>query len=232
MGLKIKEAASAAGVSVRTLHHYDQIGLLCPQKTHENGYRLYSDSDIERLQHIMFFKELDFSLSEISKILNKPEFDRLESLRQQQNLLIRKKQRLERIITALENTIISTEDGKDMSNSERFDAFSMDEINEHKKRYAAEASEKYGRSGSWKESAEKTSKYSEQDWRRIMVNGNNILSRLAELTGHDPSEAAVQECVRDWQKHITESFYNCTDEILSGLGEMYVNDKSVYKKHR
>ena len=225
MELKIKEAAEAAGVSVRTLHHYDQIGLLQPEKIHENGYRKYSESDMDKLQQIMFFRELDFKLSDIKRILEDPGFDRLGALQAQHELLKKKHERLDSIIATLEKSIISAKEEVIMSNKEKFSAFDMTEIEAHKKKYAEEVREKFGKSDTWLESNKKTSSYKKSDWKRIMENQNEIFTEIAGLMYQDPNSADVQNAVEKWRQHISDNYYNCTIEIFSGLGEMYTTDE-------
>lgn len=229
MELKIKEAADAAGVSVRTLHHYDQIGLLSPEKTAENGYRCYSASDLERLQQIMFFRELDFSLTEIKSIINNPDFDRKHAFKSHQMLLLKKRKRLDSILKTLEQTIMSMEEKKTMSSKKRFEAFDMSEIEEHKKKYADEVKEKYGTTDAYRESSIKTENYTAEDWKRITENGNLILKKLADLMDTGASSQEALAAAERWRQHITESYYDCSLEILKGLGEMYTSDERFKK---
>ncbi|ASB67653.1 Mercuric resistance operon regulatory protein [Bacillus velezensis] len=102
MGMKVKEVAELIGVSIQTLHHYDQIGLLTPQETTDSGYRLYSEENLEQLQQILFFKELDFSLKEIKEIINSPSFNRREALLLQKKMLIEKRNRVDKMIETID----------------------------------------------------------------------------------------------------------------------------------
>lgn len=225
MSYKVKEVADMAGVSVRTLHHYDQIGLLKPQSVTSAGYRLYTDSDLETLQQILFFKELDFNLQEIKEIIQDPSFDRACALRTHRELLIEKKNRLERIIQSVENTMEWIEGGITMNKKEMFNGFDMTEIDKHKEKYAEETRQKYGQSDAYKESEKKTSGYSKDDWARVMGRAGEIYERLASLMEKHPSDPQVQEVIGEWRQHITDSFYNCTPEIFRGLAEVYVCDE-------
>lgn len=229
MELKIKDAATVAGISVRTLHHWDNIGLLSPLKTVENGYRLYSESDLEKLQQILFFKELDFSLSEIKMIINDPGFDRRHAFKLQRDLLQKKRGRIDSIISTLEISIQAMEDKATMSNKNRFDAFDMSKIEEHRKKYAAEVRDRFGSSNAYMESNMKTSNYTSQDWERITSNGNKILSKIGDLIDSNPDSPEAFAAVEKWRSHITDSYYNCSLEILSGLGEMYISDERFKK---
>ncbi|MDC7227322.1 MAG: MerR family transcriptional regulator [Spirochaetales bacterium] len=227
--MKIKEAAEIAGVSVRTLHHYDNIGLLKPETKAENGYRLYSKTDLQRLQQILFFRELDFSLADISSILNSPHFDRTDALKKQHALLQLKKKRLESIINTLEKTIAATEENKDMSAKENFEGFDMSKIDEHRKKYADEVKKRYGSTAEFRESSKRTESYTDRDWKDVTEKGNAILAEIGSLMDEGAGSEAVQMEVEKWRAHITESFYTCKIEILAGLGEMYSSDDRFKK---
>lgn len=225
MSYKVSEVAELVGVSVRTLHHYDDIGLLKPESVTMAGYRLYTDSDLERLQQVLFFKELGFNLQEIRSILNSPNFDRKTALMTHKELLIEKKKRLEEIIKSVEKTIDSIEGGVEMSKKEMFNAFSMEEIEKHKEKYAEETKQKYGDTDAYKESMKKTSGYKKEDWARIQARSEAIYKKLADTMDKGPADPMAQEAVAEWRQCITESFYNCTPEIFRGLGDLYVQDE-------
>ncbi|MTI46326.1 MerR family transcriptional regulator [Sporosalibacterium faouarense] len=225
MGYKVKDVADLVGISVRTLHHYDQIDLLKPESVTAAGYRLYSNKDLERLQQILFFKELDFSLQDIKDILNSPDFDRVRTLKMHKKLLIKKKKRLENIINSVEKTIDSIEGGKEMSNKEMFEDFDMKEIKLHQEKYAEETKKKYGNTDAYAESMKKTSKYTEEDWKRIKDESQEINSMIVKNMEKGPDNPVVQEYIDKFRKHITDSYYNCTLEIFRGLGELYVSDE-------
>lgn len=221
---KVKDVAEMAGISVRTLHHYDHIGLLSPESVTEAGYRLYSDSDLETLQHILFLKELDFPLKEIQDIISSPGFDRNEALSKQKKLLKKKRDRLNRLIDTIDQTITSRKEGNSMSKKEMFDAFDINEIEEHQNKYAQEVKEQYGSSDAYKESQSKTKKYTKEDWAVIKSESDSIMRALAENMSKDPADEVVQAIIGQWQQHITDRYYLCTKEILAGLGESYVDD--------
>lgn len=226
---KVKEVADMVGISVRTLHHYDEIGLLKPETVTPAGYRLYSDKDLERLQQILFFKELDFDLKKIKEILDDPKFDRKRALELHMELLIKKRDRLNKIIECVENTLNSVERGIEMNKEDMFSAFDMSEIERHQEKYAEETKQKYGHTDAYKESMEKTSKYTKEDWARIMARSSEIYQELASLIDRSPDDEDVQRAVAKWRQHITDSFYNCTLEICRGLGELYVTDERFTK---
>jgi len=222
---KIKEVADMAGISVRMLHHYDKIGLLDPESVSDAGYRLYSDENLDRLQQILFFKELNFPLQEIKIILDSPNFNKKEALETHKQLLLEKKIRLEKIIQSVDKTISSMEGEFKMNKKEVLGAFDMTEIEEHQKKYSEEVKNKYGNTSAYKESNEKTSKYTKEDWNNIMKDWDIIYKKLANLMDKNPDDKEVQEYIHQFREHISKNFYDCTPEIFRGLGELYVNDE-------
>lgn len=214
-----------AGISVRMLHHYDKIGLLKPESVNAAGYRLYSDENLNRLQQILFFKELNFPLQEIKAILDSPNFDKKEALKVHRQLLLEKKIRLEKIIQSVDKTISSIEGGIKMNKKEVLGAFDMTEIEEHQKKYSEEVKNKYENTSAYKESNEKTSKYTKEDWNNIMKDWDIIYKKLANLMDKNPDDEEVQEYIHQFREHISKNFYDCTPEIFRGLGELYVNDE-------
>ena len=218
--MRINEAAELAGVTVRTLHHYDKIGLLSPVKSAENGYRDYGEAELLRLQQIMFLKEMDFPLEEIKEMLDEPGLDRNRMMEAQLDLLLKKKQRLERIIALLEAEMRG--DSK-MS----FNEFDMKEIEECRKKYADEAREKWGGTEAYEESEERTKSYDEGKWQKVNDEQGIILSEFAAFAaeGVKPDSSEAMALAARWQKYISDNFYKCTDEILAGLAEMYIADE-------
>lgn len=216
--MRISEVAKLTGITVRTLHYYDEIGLLKPSEITESGYRLYSREDLEILQQILFFRELDFPLSQIKEIMNNPNYDKEEALKKQKELLIQQRQRIEGLIKLIEKRI-------EGDNNMSFKEFDMNEIEENKKKYAKEVKERWGTSKAYEESEKKTSSYNKEKWGDINQETSEIFKGFAELRNSDPGSEEVQELVRRWQKYITDNFYTCTNEILSGLGLMYVEDE-------
>ncbi|WNF21137.1 MerR family transcriptional regulator [Mesobacillus jeotgali] len=225
---KVKEVAEFTGVSIRTLHHYDRIGLLTPEAVSTAGYRLYSEENLERLQQILVFKEMDLSLHEIKEIIDRPEFNRKENLIKHKKLLIAKKKRLEEMIITVERTIHSIEGGYHMAEKDMFQGFDMKEIKEHQKKYSEEAKERYG-----KEAVEKVEKktagYTADDWGNIQSKTDEIYRRLIAGMDQGPEAPEVQQAVADWRQFITDHYYECTLEIYRGLGNLYVDDPRFTK---
>lgn len=229
MFYKVKEVADMVGISIRMLHHYDKIGLLKPESVSPAGYRLYTDKDLERLQQVLFFKELEFNLREIKGILDSPGFDRKQALKSHRELLIEKKKRLERIIQNVERTMDSIEGGINMDKKEMFEAFDIAEIERNKEKYAKEAKQKYGSSAAYKECEKKTSSYTKNDWATIMESWDVIYKKTATLMEKGPADPEVQDAVAEYRQFVTDNFYTCTPEIFRGLGDLYVNDERFTK---
>jgi DNA-binding transcriptional MerR regulator len=216
--LKINEVAKLTGITVRTLHYYDEIGLLKPSQITEAGYRLYDEKDLAILQQILFFKELDFPLTEIKDIITNPNFDEGKALKNHKELLIKKRERIDKLITLVDNTI----KGEDNMSFKEFD---MTEIENNKNKYAKEVKERWGDTDAYAESQKKTQSYSKEQWKEITKETEDIFKAFADNRDKSPSSQEVQELVKRWQDFITKRYYKCTDEILQGLGLMYVNDE-------
>lgn len=216
--MRINEVAKLTGVTVRALHYYDEIGLLKPSRITEAGYRLYDREALTALQQILFFRELDFSLQEIREITGRPGYDRREALEKHREILLKKKERLEGLIGLVDRTLKGEDD---MS----FQEFDKTEIEEMKEKYAAEVRERWGGTAAYQEEREKTAKYDADKWNAVNNEGAALMRAFAEHRSEAPESAAVQELVCRWKDYITNNFYRCTDEILAGLGTMYVNDK-------
>ena len=210
MKMQIKEFAEFTGVSVRTLHYYDEIGLLEPAHVdRENGYRYYNEDSLLRMQEILFYRELDFSLKSIGEILSAPNYDKTKALKDQKKLLTLKKERLERLIDAIEDA---------MKGETVMNAFDNSEFS----KYKAEAKEKWGNTDAYKESQQKAAgKTKEQQ----LATGDalmDIFREMGAIRESDPASAEAQALVKKLQDFITEHYYNCTKQILQGLGMMYV----------
>lgn len=224
MKMHIKEFSELSGVSVRTLHYYDEIGLLKPCFVDEqNGYRFYDEQSLIRMQEILFYRELDFSLKSIIEILSSSNYDKQKALCEQRKLLILKKQRLERLIDALEDA----GKGKTMS----MDVFNNAEYEAARKNYEAEAKEKWGSTDAYREFEKKTCGYTADEWDTVNAGMNGIFAEFGEymLLGALWDDPRVSSLVKKLQQYITDNFYFCTDEILSGLGVMYTADERFKK---
>lgn len=211
----IKEFAAFTGVSVRTLHYYDEIGLLAPAFVDRTtGYRYYDENSLLRMQEILFYRELDFSLKSIGEILSSPGYDTKKSLAEQKTLLTLKKERLERLISAIDDA---------MKGANVMSAFDNSEFEKHK----LEAQEKWGKTDAYKQHAERTRHYSKQKWNDLAEGMDQIMAAFASCMkkAERPDSTEAQNLVKTLQSHISENYYLCTKEILSGLGQMYVADE-------
>lgn len=209
----VHEVSKLAGVSIRTLQYYDKIGLLHPAKYTESGYRLYDDTALEKLQQILLFRELEFSLKDIKAIMDNPNFDRRKALEQQIALLTLKKEHLK-------NLIDLARDIKNIGvNKMDFTAFDTSKIDE----YAAQAKSSWGNTPEYREFEEKSKNRTAQEEQTISTQMMGIFAEFGTMLKLDPSAEKVQSQVKKLQDFITENFYNCSDEILYSLGSMYVS---------
>ena len=214
MKMQIKEFAQFSGVSVRTLHYYDEIGLLKPSFVDRStGYRYYDETSVLRMQEILFYRELDFSLKSIGEILSDPHYDTEAALRQQRKLLELKKKRLEKLICAIDGAMKGENIMKAFDNSEF-------------EKYKEEAKEKWGKTDAYKEHAQKTRGYSKENWNDVNEGLMAVFADFAACmkNGDTVDSPAAQAVAEKLQAYITTNFYTCTKQILSGLGQMYVLD--------
>ena len=211
--MQIKEFAEFSGVSVRTLHYYDEIGLLKPAFVDKaTGYRFYDESSVLRMQDILFYRELDFSLKNIGEILSSPDYDSKKSLEEQRKLLTLKKERLERIISSIDEAM----KGKNIMN-----AFDNSEF----EKFKAEAKEKWGKTEAFEEFESKNKNRSEAENNFLGGEMMDIFRKLGEIKSLSPASEEAQSLVKTLQDFITNHYYTCTDKILSGLGKMYIGDE-------
>lgn len=208
--MTVNEVSKLSGVSVRALHHYDKIGLLKPSAVTSAGYRLYDRKSIETLGQILLFKELGFSLSEIKKIINNPDFDAALALEKQIKLLTLKKEHTENLI-ALAKRI--KEKG----------VFEMDfnEFNKQAETYQEKAKELWGNTEAYKEFDKKTANYSKTKFNILADEMMDIFKEFGKLSDKSPCDSAVQKKVKELKSFITDNYYTCTNEILLCLGQMY-----------
>ena len=215
----VKETAELTGVSVRTLHHYDAIGLLKPAEVTEAGYRLYDDASLQRLQAILLFRELRFPLGEIRSILDSPGFDPREVMAQQIRMLELQRDHLDKLIDyarQIQQTGVMTMN---------FEAFDNHELN----KYAAEAKERWGRTDAYREYEKKEQQTGKERMNAAGEEMMKIFARFGALRGTDPAAPAAQALAAELQQFITENYYTCTREILAGLGAMYTGDERFAK---
>lgn len=214
--MKINEVAALAGVTVRTLHYYDQIGLLTPKKKSDAGYRIYGNEELIKLQQILFFRELDFPLEEIKMIMENPSYDRAEAINRQHELLRMKRDRLDDLLKLLESEMKG-------NGTMSFKEFSDDTINKQKEAYRMEVRERWGNTDAYKEYVAK--KQDSAQLAGIADEGDAIIGEFSECRNEAADSPKAQELVKKWKEHISKNYYTCTNEILAGLGQMYVGDE-------
>ena len=209
----VKEVSNLTGISVRTLHHYDEIGLLKPTEVTEAGYRLYDDTALERLQMILLFRELQFPLKDIKAMLDSPTFNTAEALSQQIALLELEYKRLGELIIHARN--LQQKEGLFMN----FEPFNTQQLDAYK----TEAKAKWGDTVAYAEYAQKEAKG--KDFNSIAAQMMQVFAELGTLRHLPPDDDTVQQKIASLQQFITDNFYTCTKEILYGLGQMYTADE-------
>jgi len=223
MSYTVGKVARLAGVTVRALHHYDEIGLLSPSDRSGAGYRRYDDSDLERLQQIMYYRELEFPLEEIAEILNDPAADPASHLRRQHELLSERVAKLQKMLNAIEFAMEANKVGINLTPQERFEVFGDFNPDD----YAEEVQERWGDSDAYQESARRASRYTKADWQEIKARGEDWGRRIVTLmdSGAAPDSPEAKELAEEHRQHISQWFYECSYEIQTGLAEMYLADE-------
>ena len=215
----VKEISKLTGVSVRTLHHYDAIGLLKPTKVTEAGYRMYDDTALSRLQNILLFRELQFPLKEIKVILDSPDFNPSEAIAHQIKLLELQYKHIGELIAfarEIQNKGVT---------AMNFDVFCKNEI----EKYKSEVIAKWGNTKAYQEYRQKDIAQNEGGYSKIANELMTMFSELGGLKHLTPDSDEVQKKISALQKFITDNYYVCTNEILNGLGQMYVGDERFRK---
>ena len=207
----VNDVSRLTGVSIRALQYYDRIGLLKPAEYTASGYRLYDDTSLERLQQILLFRELEFSLQEIKKILDAPGFDKNKALDRQIELLGLKKDHLEKLICFARGI---KEQGV---NNMDFKAFDTTEIDEYSRR----AREEWGQTAAYKEYEEKSKDRTKKEEKDLGEGLMRIFAELGQVKDLDPAGEKPQALIKKLQEYISGNYYSCTNEILSSLGKMY-----------
>jgi DNA-binding transcriptional MerR regulator len=226
----VSQLARMAGISVRTLHHYDQIGLLEPATRTEAGYRLYGEAELLRLQQILFFRELELPLSEVREILDDPEFEQVAALEHHRQLLERRIERLARLLKTIDRTIDKLREGDmTLTDEELYEGFSTEEI----ERYKREAREMYD-PDLVEASEQRVKGMSRAEWKAVRAEGEAVTTALAALVDRAPGDAEVQKVIARHHAWI-ENFYPCSAEIYRGLAQTYVEHpefRAFYEKVR
>ncbi|MDF1597298.1 MAG: MerR family transcriptional regulator [Acidimicrobiia bacterium] len=220
MTYTVSAVAKATGITVRTLHHYDEIGVLHPSGRSPSGYRMYDDADLERLQEILFFRALGFGLNDVRRSLADP--DRRETLLRQRQLMVDQAARFHQMVDTIDRALEAIDEGTTMSKEDLFEVFGDFDPDEH----AEEARERWGGTDAYQESQRRTKSYGKEQWKEALAEGNTIAEELAALMvgGDAATGAAAMDLAERHRQHITRWFYPCPSEMHVGLGEMYTTD--------
>jgi DNA-binding transcriptional MerR regulator len=222
----VGEVAELAHVTVRTLHHYDELGLLSPSGRSEAGYRLYSYVDLTRLQEILIWRGLGFPLAEIQSLLDDPGYDRVGALQRQRELIEREIGRLGALAVAVDAAIDAELTEIRLQEDAMFEGFDPSE-------YEDEARERWGDTRAYQESARRARRYGEAEWAEIRREAEEIVRELAALLrAGEPADGGRARAVAErHRRHISRWFYPCPPEMHRGLGEMYVADERFTRNY-
>ena len=229
---RVGELAAIAGVSVRTLHLYDQKGLVSPSGRTASGYRLYGGTDLLRLQQVLFYRELDFSLDDNEKALDTPGYDNIAALRRHRRLLEMKAERLLTLMGTIDRTIRSLNGEDDMlTDKELYEGFDDETI----ERYEREAKANWGGTDAYEQSRRRVRAMSKEQWQVVKARGEEITLAFAKLymAGKSPTGPEAMEVCTRWAGHL-RAFYDPTPEIIEGLGAMYADHpefRATYEKY-
>jgi DNA-binding transcriptional MerR regulator len=223
MSWTVGEVARLSGITVRTLHHYDRIGLVRPSGRTSAGYRDYDVHDLDRLQQVLVYRELGFPLEEVATLLDDPDADPAAHLRRQHRLLRERLAHTRAMVAAVEKEMEARQMGISLTPEERFEVFGGDFSDE----YQAEAEERWGNTEAWTQSQRRTAAYSKADWLRIKAEADDVQQRFAAVmrSGAAADSATAMDVAEEHRQHITRWFYDCPPEMHAGLGRMYVEDE-------
>ena len=219
MEYNIHKLAKLAGVSVRTLHYYDQIGLLKPGRVADNGYRWYEGKELMRLQQILFFRELDFPLSEIKRILDGRDFKIAAALADQKKLIELKRKRLAGLVKTIDKTIQNLNNKTNMDDKDLYNGFSDEEM----KKFSEEAKQRWGNTEAYKQSTARVAKMSKDDMAKIQAEGDALMREIAANMAKGPKSPEIQKLIAQHYANLRH-FYEPNLKMYRGLGQMYVDD--------
>ena len=218
----VGDVAAMAGVTVRTLHHYDRIGLLSPSGRSAAGYRLYAPEDLDRLHQVLLYRELGFSLEDVAALLT-DDADPEAHLRRQHRLLRDRLDRTQQMVAAVEKEMEARAMGISLTPEERFEVFG----DADPEQYEEEVQERWGETDAYQQSKRRTSAYTKDDWVRIKAEGEDVEARFAAALadGVPPGSERAMDIAEEHRQQITRNFYDCPPEMHAGLGRMYVEDE-------
>jgi DNA-binding transcriptional MerR regulator len=224
----VGKVAELAGVTVRTLHHYEQIGLLEPEQRSPSGYRQYSPADLDRLHHILYYRELGLALPDIATILDDPNTDSGSHLRRHRELLQQRHDRLGNMIAAIDKELEAYTMGTDLTPEEKLEIFGPD----YDPSWEQEAQERWGDTDAWKVSAQRTPTFSKDQWKKIKADGDALMAKFGDAKRRgiapDSDEAAA---LAEEHRASVEVFYPCSHAQQRGLADMYLADERFSKTY-
>ncbi|MFZ3595387.1 MerR family transcriptional regulator [Streptomyces sp. BH104] len=223
MSYSVGQVARFAGTTVRTLHHYDEIGLLTPSERNTAGHRRYGEADLDRLQQVLFYRELGFPLDEIQALLDDPASDPREHLRRQHELLTVRIEKLQKMAEAVEHAMEAQKMGIQLTPEERFEVFGDKDPVE----YSEETEQRWGSTEAYAESQRRAATYSKEDWLRMKAENDDWLARyVALVTAGEPADGErAMDLAEEHRDQISQWFYDCPHEMHACLGAMYVADE-------
>jgi DNA-binding transcriptional MerR regulator len=225
MEYTIQKLASLAGVSTRTLRYYDEIGILKPARINSSGYRIYGQEEVNRLQQILFYRELGVGLDSIKEIVTAPTFDGARALREHREKLLEKREQLDLLITNVDKTIALTEGRITMSNKEKFEGFKKKMVEDNEKKYGKEIRDKYGKE-SVEASNAKVMNMTEEQYQEVTALAEQIHTTLAEaFKKGDPAGELAQKAADLHKQWLTYYWKDYSKEAHAGLAQMYVDDE-------
>ena len=226
MFYKVKQMSDLAGISVRTLHYYDEIGLLIPESRSATGYRLYNENDLLRLQQIMFYRELGVRLADIKQIITRPDFNLIEALQSHRALLANNAERTRRLIETIDKTIMQIKGEKQMDIKEYYEGFSDEQI----EKYRQEVRQRWGEE-TLRESEERVFKMGKEKFAALQAEGGNIFLAIRDNMSKGYDSSTVQALVAKWRQWL-ESFHHYSEEAALGLGRAYSDNPDFAKFYR
>lgn len=225
----VGEVAALAHVTVRTLHHYDALGLLPPSTRSAAGYRLYSSADLRRLRQILFYRELEFGLDEIAQILADPSAGTDDHLRRQHGMLRARQDRDQELLRAIEKEMEARKMGIALTPQEQFEIFGTDKMDE----YTQEARQRWGNTDAWSQSQRRTASYTKTDWITIKSQADdNIMQFAAALTAGEPAASDMaMDLAEEHRQHLCRWFFDCDYDMHRSLAELYVSDPAYMETY-
>jgi DNA-binding transcriptional MerR regulator len=221
----ILKLAKMAGVSTRTLRYYDEVGILQPARINSSGYRIYGSKEVDRLQQILFYRELDFSIDKIKEILDSTDFDELRALTTHREQLLNKRKQLDLLINNVERSIQAKEGRLKMKDNEKFEGFKRNLLDENERKYGKEVREKYGEE-TVKASNDKFMKMTKEQYEEFEKLSIEVLDTLeAAMETKDPAGDLAQKACELHKKWLTFTWKDYSKEAHAGLAQMYVDDE-------